>query len=109
MDLFVQASDTEGLPNAILEAAAAGLPIVATAVGGTQEILTSEVDALLVPRSDVPRLADAIGRLADDPILRERLGHGARARAADYSPSQLVTATAALYREFASRSASVER
>ena len=43
-DVVVQASETEGLPNAVLEAAASGRPIVATAVGGTTEILTDELD-----------------------------------------------------------------
>lgn len=104
LDLLVQASDTEGLPNAILEAAAAGLPIVATDVGGTSEILSPGVDGLLVPRGDATALAEAIGRMADDPGLRTRLGQAARRRAADFAPSRLVTATADLYRTLAARS-----
>ena len=56
-DIYVQASDSEGLPNVILEAAASGLPIVATAVGGTSEILTSNVDGILVAKGDVHGLA----------------------------------------------------
>jgi glycosyltransferase involved in cell wall biosynthesis len=96
-DLFVQASRSEGLPNVILEAAAAGLPIVATAVGGTTEIVTSEQDALLVESGDVAGLASGIARLVSDPQLRERLGRAARTRAADFSTERLVDATASLY------------
>jgi glycosyltransferase involved in cell wall biosynthesis len=103
-DLYVQASQSEGLPNVILEAAAAGLPIVATAVGGTTEIVTGEQNALLVERGDVAALASAIGRLATDPELRERLGRAARNRAADFSTERLVDATASLYLRLAGRS-----
>lgn len=100
-DLFVQASETEGLPNVVLEAAAAGLPIVATAVGGTEEVLTAGQDALLVNSGDAPALAGAIRRLADDRELRQRLGQAARVRAADFLPERLVAATASLYTELA--------
>ena len=51
-DLFVQPSLHEGLPNAILEAMAVGLPVVATAVGGTLEIVLDEVTGFLVPPRD---------------------------------------------------------
>ncbi len=100
-DVLVQASRTEGLPNVILEAAVVGLPIVATSVGGTTEILTDDLDALLVPPDDASALADAIGRVAADPALRERLGGAARQRALGYSPDRLVEATAALYQRLA--------
>ena len=88
-DIFVQASDSEGLPNVILEAAASGLPIVATSVGGTPEILSSNVDAILVPSGDVQGIASAISELAVDPGLRDRLGRAALARSADYAPARL--------------------
>src|SRR5689334_5973933 len=68
-DIVVQASDTEGLPNVILEAAAAGSAIVATAVGVTAEILTDGRDALLVPKADIDALASAIERPASDAAL----------------------------------------
>jgi len=100
-DLFVQASETEGLPNVILEAAAAGLPIVATAVGGTTEVVTHEQDALLVDKGDAAGLASAIHRLASDVELRERLGRAAQDRAADFSTERLVRATGALYLQLA--------
>ena len=100
-DLFVQASDTEGLPNVILEGAAAGLPIVATSVGGTSEILTDAQDALLVEKGDREALANAIVRLAEDLTLRSQLGQAARIRAGAFSPARLIGATADLYMRLA--------
>jgi glycosyltransferase involved in cell wall biosynthesis len=97
LDLVVQASETEGLPNAVLEAAAAGRPIVATAVGGTTEILTDGINGLLVPRRDVPALERSIDRLLRDRELRTALGDAARVRAADFTVAKLVDRTAALY------------
>ena len=75
-DIYVQASESEGLPNAVLEAAACGLPIVATAVGGTTEILTSDIDGVLVPKGDRERLASAIAEVADDPGVARPTGPG---------------------------------
>lgn len=97
-DIYVQASDSEGLPNAVLEAAACGLPIVATAVGGTAEILTADVDGVLVPKGDGDRLASAIAGVAVDAALQARLGRAARMRAADFAPAALAASTAAVYR-----------
>jgi glycosyltransferase involved in cell wall biosynthesis len=102
-DILVQASETEGLPNVILEAAVTGLPIVATAAGGTTEILTNEQHALIVATRDPARLAEAILRLAEDRQLRERLGQAARERASDFSPERLAATTAALYVDLAAR------
>jgi glycosyltransferase involved in cell wall biosynthesis len=96
-DIAVQASSTEGLPNVVLEAAAAALPIVATDVGGTREILTTEVDGILVARGG-QGLADAVARLALERSLRDRLGAAARLRSRDFSPKKLADETAALYR-----------
>jgi glycosyltransferase involved in cell wall biosynthesis len=101
-DIAVQASDSEGLPNAVLEAAAASLPIVATSVGGTPEILTGGVDGLLVPKDDRRRLVEAVGELAEDHELRCRLGLAARARANEFSPARLAEQTGALYLRLAS-------
>lgn len=100
-DILVQASESEGMPNVVLEAAAAGLPIVATAVGGTPEIVTPETDGILVPSGDTERLAAAILRLAMDPDLRSRLGRGALDRSRAFSGAQLAERTATLYRALA--------
>ncbi|HYN08809.1 MAG TPA: glycosyltransferase family 4 protein [Vicinamibacterales bacterium] len=74
-DLFVQASEYEGTPNAALEAMAMSTPIVATDVGGTAELAAHEVHGLLVAPHDVPGLTAAMNRALGDPT-------GARTRAA---------------------------
>jgi glycosyltransferase involved in cell wall biosynthesis len=104
-DLAVQASESEGLPNAVLEAAAAGRAIVATAVGGTAEVVEDGRSAVLVPAADEKALAAAIESLATDPGKRERLGAEARARAAAFSPERLAESTLALYRSLVGRGA----
>jgi len=96
-DLAIQVSDTESLPNSVIEAAAAGRAVVATDVGGTREIITDEVDGLLVPRGDTDALVARVARLAMDPALRERLGSAALRRSADFAPERLAEQTAALY------------
>lgn len=77
-DLLVQTSRAEGLPNALLEGAAAGLPIVATAAGGSVEIVMDGKTGLLVPVDDLDALVTAMRRAVDDPGLREHLGSEAR-------------------------------
>ena len=96
-DVVVQGSLSEGLPNAILEAAAAGRPIVATDVGGTAEILTNERDGVLVPSGDPDALASALIALVRDPRRRTRLGRAARDRALDFSPLALAQRTAEVH------------
>ncbi len=97
-DAFVLASRWEGLPVAVMEACALGLPIVATAVGGVAEELTDGVDALLVPPADPEALAAAIGRLVDDPALAARLGTSAQEKAADFDVSAATATIEATYR-----------
>jgi glycosyltransferase involved in cell wall biosynthesis len=79
MDIAVQASRSEGMPNALLEAGAAGLPVVATAVGGTPDIIASEAMGIVVPAGDIAGLAEGLGRLFRDGALRERMGAVIRA------------------------------
>jgi glycosyltransferase involved in cell wall biosynthesis len=72
-DLFVQSSEYEGTPNAVLEAMAMEVPIVATDVGGTRELAAPDVHARIVPRYDVPALRNAIqGALTDPGGARQR-------------------------------------
>ncbi len=73
----VHPSRSEGLSNAILEAMAEGLPVVATAVGGTPEIIMDGENGLLVPPDDPMLLAKAIQSLLQDGMLRNRLGQRA--------------------------------
>jgi glycosyltransferase involved in cell wall biosynthesis len=67
LDVFVQSSDTEGTPNAVLEAMALETPVVATDVGGTRDLMSPDVHGLLVPRRDPAALAAAIGSTLADP------------------------------------------
>jgi glycosyltransferase involved in cell wall biosynthesis len=79
-DLLVLPSLFEGLPVSVLEAMAAERPVVATAIGGTDEAIVSEQSGLLVPPRDPVALASAIQRLQADPALARRLASAGRAR-----------------------------
>lgn len=97
-DLAVQSSSSEGLPNALLEASAAGRPIVATAAGGTNEIVIDNKTGLLVPVNDQGALATAMCRVVDDPVLRLRIGHAAREHVSmTFGMQRYVAEFAALY------------
>lgn len=97
-DLFVLPSRIEAAPNAVLEAMAAGLPVVASDVGGVPELISSGVNGLLVPPDDVDRLAGAMFHLFDDPSQAERLGLMARRHVeAHYSFGRMVAEFEALY------------
>ncbi len=75
--------DRDGIPNVLMEAMAAGLPVVSTAVSGIPELIDNDVNGLLVPSEDAPALADAIWRLAKDPALSHRLAHAGAATIAE--------------------------
>lgn len=79
--LFVQASAYEGLPHAVLEAKARGLPVVATDAGGTRECVRHGVDGLLVPVGDDAALADAVRALLADAPRARAMGEAGRADA----------------------------
>lgn len=78
-DLYAMSSRTEGYSLALLEACAAGLPIVATAVGGNREIVGHGRTGLVVPSGDPAALAVALGQLLDDPVRARAMGAAARA------------------------------
>ena len=75
--------DCEGVPNVLKEAAARGVPVVATRHGGIPEAVEDGRSALLAPQRDATALAGAIVRLASDPELARRIGEGGRARMAE--------------------------
>lgn len=83
-DLFVLSSRAEALPNVILEAMAAGLPVVATRVGGVPEAVVPETTGLLVDPGDDAGLAAALGRLLADFGVRRAMGKQARQRVLDH-------------------------
>lgn len=83
MDIFVLPSHREGFPRAAIEAAASGLPIVATDIRGCRQVVEHGVNGLLVPVGDPGSLVDAIRRLAQDQALRARMGRAGRERACE--------------------------
>jgi glycosyltransferase involved in cell wall biosynthesis len=84
-DIFVFPSLSEGFSCALLEALAAGLPVVATPAGAALDLLKHDENAVVVPFADGPAVAAAVRRLLDDSALRERLGAGARRTALNYT------------------------
>lgn len=94
----------EGLPKSLLEAAAAGKPIVTTDVPGCRTVVHDGVNGLLVPPRDAEALADAITQLVEDPLLREMLGKAGRQRAElEFSCASIVEQTLDVYRRIADR------
>ncbi len=90
---------SEGLSNTVLESMAAGVPVVATAVGGNPEMVREGVTGLLVPPRDPRSLAAAIERILRDPALGRRLGSAGRQSATEnFSLQSMAQKTASLYR-----------
>jgi glycosyltransferase involved in cell wall biosynthesis len=99
-DVFVLPSYYEGLPLSAIEAAAAGCPVIATAVDGTPEVVRHGETGLLVPPGDPHALALALRRLIADPVLRKAMGEAARAWALGrFDDREQVAATATLYHQ----------
>jgi glycosyltransferase involved in cell wall biosynthesis len=96
-DVFVLPSDSEGSPNVLLEAMAAGVPVVATAVGGIPEFLLGGRDALLVKKHDITGLASATVQLLNDQALRDRLVPLAREIVSRKTPEAYFQSMASLF------------
>lgn len=96
--IAVLPSYREGLPKALLEAAACGRPIVATDVPGCKEIAQRDENALLVPPRDAVSLADAIETLVNDPAMRARFGKASRRLVeSNFTEATIAAQTLALY------------
>ncbi len=103
-DVFVLPSDWEGMSNALLEAMAASLPVVATRVGGTPEVVVEGVTGLLVPPGDPRSLARAVHHLLSHPHVRREMGKAGRARVEQsFLIEQTVRDTEQLYTEMLAR------
>lgn len=100
MDLFVLPSLNEGMGRALIEAMAAGLPAIATRVGGVPALIEDGRTGLLVPPADSHALARAIRDLAEDPARRRSLGEAGQASVTDrFSHVAMVCALERLYRD----------
>ena len=100
MDMFVLPSYSEGMSLALLEAMAAGLPVVASAVGGTPEVVTDGVTGLLIPPRDAEALARALASLLADRAWAKQLGENARRHVeANFSLDRLGREVNAIYEE----------
>ena len=103
-DVVVLASQREGVPKILLEAAGAGLPAVATDVPGCRDVVAHGRNGFLVSPGDPEAIADALEALLADPTLRRRMGEAARERAEREFDERLVVAqTLALYDRAAAR------
>jgi glycosyltransferase involved in cell wall biosynthesis len=101
LDLFVLASRNEGMGRALVEAMAAGVPVVGAGVGGVPDLLEGGACGLLVKAQDVPDLARAIAALADDPEARTQLSRRGRARSLSYGAGRMVHRLLRLYDDVA--------
>jgi glycosyltransferase involved in cell wall biosynthesis len=90
-DVSVLASDHEGFPNTVVEAMAAGRPVVASDVGGVPDAVVDGETGLLVPAGDVAGVASALAEVLADPALAARMGAEGRARAAAHFAVDTVT------------------
>jgi glycosyltransferase involved in cell wall biosynthesis len=101
-DIFVMSSITEGLGTSLLDAMAAGKPVVATSTGGIPEVVAEGVTGFLVPPRDHAAMAGAIVTLLKDAGLRQRMGAAGRARAREYfSADRMLKETVKVYRRVA--------
>jgi glycosyltransferase involved in cell wall biosynthesis len=103
-DVSVLATEYEGMPNVVMEAMAAGRPVVATAVAGCSELIANGATGILVPPHDAEALAGAIARLLDDGALARQLGKAAQQHVREhYSLERLVERHEHLYESLLAR------
>ena len=105
LDVLVQPSRADNLPVSILEAMAAGLPVVGTRVGGIPELIVDGVTGFVVEPESPRALADALEQLGESPERRKQLGSKAAERVAEhFSPEEVAGRMVALYRELCASS-----
>lgn len=104
LDVQVLASSTEGMSNALLEAMACGLPVVATNVGGNPQLVRHDENGLLVPACSPATLADALCELAASQVQRERMSEAARLRSErDFSLDAMAQSFHRMYQQLLSQ------
>jgi glycosyltransferase involved in cell wall biosynthesis len=101
-DIFVLPSRREGLPRSIMEAMAAGKPVVATDVRGNRDLVGNGVTGILVKLGDVVGLAQAILQLIHDPELRLRMGEAGREKMQAYSLDHVIKEMSEIYARYLS-------
>jgi glycosyltransferase involved in cell wall biosynthesis len=106
LDVYANSSISEGVSLTILEAMAAAVPVVATAVGGTPEVVTDGTTGVLVPPRSVPRLCDALSRLSIDRDRRSALAAAGRRRVLEHFTIDRMVAEYVAQYELAARSVS---
>ena len=103
-DIFVLPSRSEGFSNAIIEAMAASLPVVATNVGGNSEAVKDGVSGFLVPADDPAALSAAITRLLSDPSQAKAMGAAGKILAAEnFTTEDMMTRITSTYKKLLSR------
>lgn len=103
-DLFLLPSRKEGLPYALLEAGAAGLPVIASRVGGIPEVVTDGESGLLIDPYDPDTIVRAIKTLTAEPVLREQFRERLQARITnEFSLDHMIAATCSVYRSLTPR------
>ncbi|MGI6285990.1 glycosyltransferase family 4 protein [Neomoorella humiferrea] len=99
-DIVTLTSKREGLPKSIMEAMAAGRPVVATVVRGSRDLVEDGCTGVLVELDDVPGLAAALERLITDPELRAAMGAAGKEKIKDYSLEKVLNEMAAIYERY---------
>ncbi len=98
LDIYIQSSVNEGLPLSVLEAMAAGKPVIATNVGGINEVITNEKTGLLIPPESSSAIISAIIYLLENPDIRHRIGQAARSHVIDdFNIQPMVNAYRSVY------------
>lgn len=98
-DIFCLPSVKEGFPYTLLEAMAAGLPIITTLVGGTPEIITDEVNGLIVPKEKPRQIARAIEKILNNPEMQKKLKKNNLEKIKQFSLEKMIESTVKVYDE----------